>query len=224
VAIRRIPGDGWLVLIGGGEFSFGETEDADDAWLAKAGDGPVGFVPAASGSEDYGHNFAEYVHEELGREAQIVPVYRARDARRSKNAERIEECAVVYLGGGVPDHLLEALEEGSPVRDALTAKLERGGVVVAIAAAAQAAGQGTRGIRREVLPGLGWLPGGVVDPNFDPEHDRRLRKLLTTPGITWGVGIPPESALLLGPDGAVEIVGEIWLLETPDGDFEVLEG
>ena len=44
---NRLDGDGWLALLGGGEFSFGETEEADAAWLAKAPEGPIGFLPAA---------------------------------------------------------------------------------------------------------------------------------------------------------------------------------
>ena len=48
------------------------------------------------------------------------------------------------------------------------------------------------------------LPVGSVERKLDRLGGRRLRKLLTTPGITWGVGIPPESALLLGPDGDAE--------------------
>jgi hypothetical protein len=35
---------GWLALLGGGEFSFGETLAADRAWLAKAAPGPIGFL------------------------------------------------------------------------------------------------------------------------------------------------------------------------------------
>jgi cyanophycinase-like exopeptidase len=73
------------------------------------------------------------------------------------------------------------------------------------------------------LAGLGWLPGGVVEPNFDPEHDRRLRQLMKQPGVRWGVGIPAGAALLLGPDGAVEVVEQIYVLTSPDGDFDVLE-
>ena len=36
------PTPGWLALLGGGEFSFGETEDADQAWLDKVPPGPIG--------------------------------------------------------------------------------------------------------------------------------------------------------------------------------------
>jgi cyanophycinase-like exopeptidase len=224
VGIERIPGQGWLALLGGGEFSFGETFDADEAWVAKTAPGPVGFIPAASGSNDYAQHLGEYLSEELERELEMIPIYRSRDARRGRNAERIAAVPAVYLGGGVADHLLEALA-GSPAAEALTQKILTGGMVVAIAAAAQAAGQVARSIAPgQTIPGFGWLPGGVVEPNFDPGHDRRLRKLLDLPGIRWGLGIPPESAVLLGPDGAVEVIGTAFYMEGANGEMEVLEG
>jgi cyanophycinase-like exopeptidase len=234
VPARRPAGGGWLVLVGGGEFSFGETLDADAAWLelaaaeaggetnetGEAGEArPVGFVPAASGSVDYGHHFADYLEGELGALVEVIPIYRQRDARRGKNLERIAECAAVYLGGGVADHLLDALA-GQPAADALLERLRGGGTVVAIAAAAQALGAWVRSIEvGEHVPGLGWLPGGAVEPNFDPGHDRRLRQLMAQPGVSWGVGLPAGSALLLGPDGAVETVGTVYWLERPDGEL-----
>ncbi|HEX3126034.1 MAG TPA: Type 1 glutamine amidotransferase-like domain-containing protein [Thermoanaerobaculia bacterium] len=222
--LSRIPGDGWLALLGGGELTFGETFDADEAWVAKAAPGPVGFIPAASGSDDYARHFGEYLKEELEREAELIPVYRGRDARRGRNAERIAAVPAVYLGGGVADHLLDALA-GTPAAEALTRKLQTGGVVVAIAAAAQAAGRVVRSIAPgRLIPGFGWLPDGVIEPNFDPGHDRRLRKLLEQEGVRWGLGIPAESAVLLGPAGAVEVVGSAFYVEGPGGEMEVLEG
>jgi cyanophycinase len=220
--LERPAGPGWLALLGGGEFSFGETLDADRAWLEKAGEGAVGFVPAASGSVEYGQHFATYLRETFARDAETLPVYRVRDARRGKHAERIAELAAVYLGGGVTDHLLEALLD-TPVAEALLERLRQGGVVVAIAAAAQALGVAARSLfGGKTVPGLGWLPGGVVEPNFDPGHDRRLRQLMADPGVRWGLGIPAGSAVLLGPDGVTEVVGTAFLLEDADGDFRVL--
>jgi cyanophycinase-like exopeptidase len=224
---RRPAGDGWLVLVGGGEFSFGETLDADAAWLEAAGvaepgeehSRPVGFIPAASGSVDYGHHFADYLEGEFQRLVEVIPIYRSRDARRGKNLERIAECAAVYLGGGVGDHLLDALA-GQPAADALLERLRGGGTVVAIAAAAQALGAWVRSIVvGEHVPGLGWLPGGAVEPNFDPGHDRRLRRLMAQPGVSWGLGLPAGSAVLLGPDDAVEVVGTVYWLDGPDGEL-----
>lgn len=220
----RRPGGGWLVLIGGGEFSFGETDDADRAWLDRLGpDGAIGFIPAASGSAEYGRHFADYLREAFEREVELVPVYRPRDARRGRNLKRLEACAALYLGGGVADHLLQTLGD-SPTLEILQRTLERpGGVVVAIAAAAQAAGARVRSLfGGGTIEGLGWLPEGVVEPNFDPEHDRRLRRLLQEPGVRWGLGIAPGAAVLLGPEGAFEVVGEVWRLDDPQGELEQL--
>jgi cyanophycinase len=223
-AIERIPGQGWLALLGGGEFSFGETFDADEAWLAKTAPGPIGFIPAASGSDDYPRHFGDYLRDELEREVELIPIYRGRDARRGRNAERIEAVPAVYLGGGVADHLLEALA-GSPAAEALARKIQNGGMVVAIAAAAQAAGQVARSIAPgRTIPGFGWLPEGVVEPNFEAGHDRRLRKLLAQAGVRWGLGIPSESAVLLGPEGTFEVIGTAFYIEGEAGEVEELEG
>lgn len=212
-------GAGWLALLGGGELTFAETIDADAAWADKAPPGAVGFVPAASGSSDYAEEFAAYLEDELDRIAETIPIYRPRDARRGRNAERIGECAAVYLGGGVADRLVETLLD-TPAHEALLERLRSGGVVAAIAGAAQALGAVTRSIAPgRVIPGLGWLPGGVVEPNFDPDHDRRFRKLLAEPGVSWGLGIPSGAAVLLGPGGAVEVVGTAFWAEGPEGEL-----
>jgi cyanophycinase-like exopeptidase len=213
---------GWLALVGGGEFSFGETEDADRAWMEKVPPGPVGFIPAASGSNDYPRHFAEYLKTTFDREVEIIPIYRERDGRRGRNSERIRDVAAVYLGGGVTDHLLEAILD-TPAAEALARKLAAGGVVVAIAAAAQCAGRFARSIfRGDLIPAFGWLPDGVVEPNFDPAHDRRLRKMLVGEGVDFGLGIPAGSAVLMGPDEVVEVVGTVFRIEGAEGDIEVL--
>lgn len=220
--LRRIEGAGWLALIGGGEFSFGETLDADRAWVDKTGAGAsVGFLPTASGSVDYARHFAAYLDEQLDRAIKLIPVYRSRDARRRKNLERIESSPAIYIGGGVSDSLLEVLAE-SPARDALERRLREGAVVVAIAAAAQALGEVARGLRGDALPGLGWLPGTAVETNFTPAHDRRLRELLGASGVDVGLGLAAGSCLLLGPAGEVEVVGTVFEIDGAEGDIEPL--
>ncbi|MCZ6726936.1 MAG: Type 1 glutamine amidotransferase-like domain-containing protein [Acidobacteria bacterium] len=217
--VQRLVGSGWLALLGGGEFTFGETVEVDRAWVSKAGPGPVAFLPTASGSTEYGDFFTSYMKEGLDREVDVVPIYRRRDSRRAKNLARLDAAAAVYLGGGVTDHLLDAVA-GEPALEHLGSKLGGGGVIVAIAAAAQAFGMAARSIFGGTsVPGFGWLPGGVVEPNFDPGHDRRLRALLAAPGVTWGLGIPSGSAVLLGPAGEVEIVGTVFGIEGADGDL-----
>lgn len=212
------------MLIGGGEFSFGETLGADHAWLEKVPEGLIGFLPTASGSTDYGRHFAQYLLESFERKTTTIPIYRPRDARRHKNVERIDQCAAIYLGGGVTDHLADTLL-GSPAMEALSRKMSAGGVIVAIAAAAQVFGQQVRGMfGGESLAGAAWLPGGAVESNFDPGHDRRLRKLMATEGVEWGLGLPAGSALFLGPDNQLQYVGTSFLLEDVEGDLQILHG
>ena len=211
-------------MIGGGEFSFGETATADEAWLDKTPPGAIGFLPAASGSTDYGTHFATYLKESFDRDAETVPIYRPRDARRVKNSRRVASASAIYIGGGVSDHLLEALRE-TPALEALGEKLAAGGCIVAIAAAAQALGQVSRRlVGGGKAAGLGWLPGGVVEPNFHPSHDRRLRELLAHPESRWGLGLPAGSAVLLGPAGEIEIIGTVFCMTAADGDLEPLQG
>lgn len=214
----------WLVLLGGGEFSFGETLEADRAWVEKLPPGPVGFVPAASGSADYPRHFAEYLGKTFERAVETIPIYRERDARRGRNAERILACAAVYLGGGVADHLLDALML-TPCHEALREKLGAGGLVVAIGAAAQCCGAAARSVfGGKVLAGLGLAPGLAIEPNFDPGHDRRLRQLLAAPEVERGVGLAAGSALLLAPGGGFEAVGSVFTLAAEDGDLVPLVG
>lgn len=225
MSLRRIQGSGWLVLIGGGEFSFGETLDVDRAWLAKAPVGEraeaVGFLPTASGSVDYAHHFSTYLEEAFERRAEVIPVYRGRDARRRKNVDRLAATEAIYIGGGVTETVLEVVA-GSPVGEALERRLEKGGVIVAIAAAAQALGTVGRGLGGAVLEGLDWLPATAIETNFTPAHDRRLREMLAAPGVETGLGIAAGSGLLLGPAGEVEIVGSVFKMEGADGDIEPL--
>lgn len=220
---NRLDGEGWLALLGGGEFSFGETEAADAAWLAKTPDGPIGFLPAASGSADYAMHFSTYVSEVLEREAVTVPIYRGRDTRRGKNVARIAECGAVYIGGGVADNLIEVLAD-SPALEALESRIATGGVVVAIAAAAQALAARCRSLTgREALTGLAWLPRTAIEVNFDPAHDRRIRELLDAPGMAFGLGLPSGSAILFGPEGKIETSGPVMILQEPEGDWEIFE-
>ncbi|MEO8277980.1 MAG: Type 1 glutamine amidotransferase-like domain-containing protein [Thermoanaerobaculia bacterium] len=213
---------GWLVLLGGGEFTFGETEEVDEAWLELVPPGPIGFVPAASGSQDYAQHFTTYMKERFAREVELIPIYRDRDARRGRNCERIRDCAAVYLGGGVADHLIEAFADSLALA-ALREKLAQGGTVVAIAAAAQACGVALRSVfGGKTIAGLGLAPGAIVETNFDPAHDRRLRKLMEAAPGAIALAVPAESALLLGAEGAFEAVGTVFRLMSSDADLEPL--
>jgi len=193
-----------LVLIGGGEFSFGETREIDDFLLAHLERKSVAFLPTASGSAEYARHFGAY----LGVETTNVPIYRGRDGRRQKNANAIRTAGMVYLGGGVTNALLGTLRE-SAAEIALREAAENGTIVAAIGAAAACFGTHARDMREagHALPALGWLEGTVVEPAFDRENDTTLRRLMSTPGTRLGIGIPPKTAIAIRGDGSMEIIG-----------------
>jgi cyanophycinase-like exopeptidase len=193
-----------LVLIGGGEFSFGETREIDDFLLRNLEKQSIAFLPTASGSAEYARHFGAY----LGIETINVPIYRGRDNRRPKNLSAILAAGMVYVGGGVPNALLSTLRE-SPAELALRDAAAGGAVVAAIGAAAACFGTHARDMRQtgHALPALGWLAGTVVEPAFDRENDTMLRRLMSIEGTRLGIGIPPKTAVAIRGDGSTEIIG-----------------
>jgi cyanophycinase-like exopeptidase len=201
-----------LVLIGGGEFSFGETREIDELLIARmpAGNRTVAFLPTASGSAEYAGHFGTYLRGiDPSLEVLNVPVYRGRDSRRPKNLTAIQSAGLVYLGGGVTNNLLDTIRE-SATELAMREAAANGAVIAAIGAAASCFGTFARDMRggTSALPALGWLAGTAVDTGFEPENDVALRRLMSLPDVTLGLGIPVRTALVIGADGEGEIAGE----------------
>jgi cyanophycinase-like exopeptidase len=200
-----------LVLIGGGEFSFGETREIDRLLIEKmpADRRTIAFLPTASGSAEYAQHLGKYFRElDPSLEVVNVPVYRGRDSRRPKSLNAILGAGMVYLGGGVTNSLLETIRE-SPAELAMRDAAANGAVIAAIGAAASCFGIHARDMRGGgALPALGWLANTAIETAFDPENDVSLRRLMSLPEVHLGLGIPPKTALVIDGDGNGEIAGE----------------
>ena len=200
-----------LVLIGGGEFSFGETREIDRVLLEKmpADRRTIAFLPTASGSAEYAQHLGKYFRElDPSVEVINVPVYRGRDSRRPKSLNALLAAGMIYLGGGVTNQLLETIRE-TPTDLAMRDAAANGAVIAAIGAAASSFGTHARDMRGgTALPALGWLANTVVETGFDPENDHGLRRLMSLPDVQLGLGIPAKTALVIDADGNGEIVGE----------------
>lgn len=212
-AIPNIPlagNAGTLILIGGGEFSFWETQELDRFFLSRLRSKKVAFLPTASGSQEYASHFGEYL-KRLDPEVEVlnVPVYRERDARRGKNADTVRSAGGVYIGGGVTNTLIETLHD-SPVLEALREQLANSGVIAAIGAAASSFGSVTRDLRRvgQPLPGLGFLEGAVIETGYDPRTNSMLQRLVSVGDVRIGYGIPAKSGVAVGPERSGEILGD----------------
>lgn len=200
-----------LALIGGGEFSFGETREIDELLLARMPKDrrTIAFLPTASGSAEYAVHLGTYFRG-LDESVHVtnVPIYRGRDNRRQKNLDAILSAGMIYLGGGVTNNLLDTLRE-SAAEIALRDAAANGAVIAAIGAAASSFGIFARDMRGgSVLPGLGWLANTVVETAFDPQNDTTLRRLMSLPDVELGLGIPPKCALVIDESGSGEIAGE----------------
>lgn len=211
LAVRPATPVKTLALLGGGEFSFGETREIDLQLIARMPPGrrTIAFLPTASGSAEYAVHLGKYFHElDPSLVVVNVPIYRGRDSRRQKNLNTILEAGMVYLGGGVTNNLLETIRE-SPTDIAMRDAAANGVVIAAIGAAASCFGMHVRDMRRGgVIDGLGWLVRTAIETTFDPANDEGLRRLMSLPDVELGLGIPAKTALIIREDGEGEIVGE----------------
>jgi cyanophycinase-like exopeptidase len=200
-----------LVLIGGGESSFGETREIDGFLLSRMPPDRrmIAFLPTASGSAEYAHHLGSYFQQiDPSARTVNVPVYRGRDARRQKNLDLIANAGMVYLGGGVTNSLLAVIRE-SATDLAMREAAANGAVITAIGASASCFGTHARdmGGTSQALQGLEWLSRTVVDTSFDPENDTTLRRLMSLPDVELGLGIPPSTAIAIAGDGTTEVIG-----------------
>jgi cyanophycinase-like exopeptidase len=200
-----------LVLIGGGEFSFGETREIDEFLVAKMPEGKrtIAFLPTASGSSEYAIHLGGYFKAiDPSLEVVNVPIYRGRDVRRQKNLSMILGAGMVYLGGGVTNQLVETLR-GTAAEASLREAAAGGAVIAAIGAAAAAFGTHVRDMRGagSAIPALGWIRNTVIDTGFDPADDTMLRRLMSVPGTELGLGIPARTAIVVASDGSTEVLG-----------------
>jgi cyanophycinase len=200
-----------LVLIGGGEFSFGETREIDEVLLQRMPreKRTVAFLPTASGSAEYATHFGTYLRSlDPTVEVVNVPIYRGRDNRRQKNLSAITNAGMVYLGGGVTNNIAPVLRE-SLAEAALRDAAASGVVIAAIGAAASCFGMHARDMSStaSAIASLGWLTQTVIDTSFDPQNDTQLRRLMSLPDVSLGIGIPAKTALVIRDDGVAEIVG-----------------
>jgi cyanophycinase len=215
--LSRMPGP--VALVGSGEF-LPAMADFDAGLLAATGRSRprVVILPTASwpdGTEVF-HRWATQgtAHfSGLGAEVEPVLVRDRFDADDASHAQAIGEADLVYLSGGKPAHLSEALC-GTAVGRALCTAHERGAVLAGCSAGAMFLAErhwATRG-KRLFWPlrwhqGLGMVPGASVVPHYDA-FPEALAALLVfqAPRGDAVLGIDEETAIV-GRDGSWQVHG-----------------
>jgi cyanophycinase len=150
---------------------------------------------------------------ELGAEVEAVFVRDRGEADDPGAAQAIGEADLVYLSGGMPAHLIEALV-GSAVGRALVAAHRRGAALVGCSAGAMALARHAFDFRLRLMPfplrwgaGLGVAPGLSVVPHYDawPEPLSALIALQAPRGSVV-LGIDEQTAVV-GHDGGWQVHG-----------------
>jgi cyanophycinase len=206
-----------FLLLGSGEFEPW-TSDVESRVLERSsGDGSVAILPTASSPEgdevfDRWGAMGLSHYEQMGVQAEVLPLKTRTDAMREDLAARVERASMVYFSGGKPQHLAAVLE-GSPFLAAVLRAIERGAVYAGCSAGAMVASRGRASPsgRR----GSSWVFGlGLVENvSFGVHWDRvkwipGLRPFVTmrVPSGSWFVGIDERTAIL-GDGVEWEVVG-----------------
>lgn len=219
---------GHLLIVGGGS----QPPELVSRFVELAG-GPgrarIAVVPMASAeAEEGGHEKAEQLRG-LGAETIVLNLTRAQ-AMGDSATRLLDGVTGVWFNGGDQARLTAALL-GTPVLRAIQGRYRDGAVIGGTSAGAAimsdsmltgnqvAEGEDTIGYHGdeyprvargtiEVVPGLGFLPGTLVDQHFlrRERQNRLLSVVLERPGLL-GVGIDESTAVVVRPDGWWEVIG-----------------
>ncbi len=212
--LHWLDGEGWLVLLGGGDWRNGSTDQADAQLLSVANlDRPM-LILMAEGSRTAAEETLEhfttlggpggeaYTLETLTRDYLETPGF----------LTLLMEAGILYLGGENPLPLVNTLVNTEAFRQIVEGYSTLQGLTI-VGAAAGAAALGhwvftSRPPYQQAL-GLGFVMNTVVVPHFTRTEDSPILKALPKLGDSLlGLGVPDGTALALGPNGQVEMWGE----------------
>jgi cyanophycinase-like exopeptidase len=205
---NRLDGLGPLALVGSGEFTPAMAEV--DLELLRGRPSRVVFLPTAAAPEGeerlrYWVDLGNSHYHRLGVEAVPLMVRRREDAEDEDLAAQVEGAGLVYLSGGDPAFLADALRD-SAVGAAIKSAWEAGAAVAGCSAGAMALTEFAPNIRDRVRPpanGLGFVTGVVVLPHFDRmEHwlpGATDLAIASAPPGYWVLGIDEDTAVVGGP-------------------------
>jgi len=212
--LHWLDGEGWLVLLGGGDWRNGSTDQADAQLLSVANlDRPM-LVLMAEGSRTAAEETLEhfttlggpggeaYTLETLTRDYLETPGF----------LTLLMEAGILYLGGENPLPLVNTLVNTEAFRQIVEGYSTLQGLTI-VGAAAGAAALGhwvftSRPPYQQAL-GLGFVMNTVVVPHFTRTEDSPILRALPKLGDSLlGLGVPDGTALALGPNGQVEMWGE----------------
>jgi len=217
--VRWLDGEGWLVLLGGGDWRRGETDQVDAQLLSVANlDRPMIVLTGggrSSQAEDILDHYTQMggpggVAFALSEFANSASSYRQLDAPEVLTL--IQEAGIIYLGGEDPIALVANLHGSQALRHIVEGYSTLQGLTL-IGAGAGAAALGrwvfTPEPPHQQAMGLGFVMNAVIVPHFTTtENSPILRALPQIGNDLLGLGIPNKTAMALGPQEQLEMWGE----------------
>ena len=220
----KLPGKGTLALVGSGEY-LAPIEPLD-GWLMTCLGEPARVVclPTAAGNEGndriaYWSNLGVQHFTRLGAaQVEAVRVIDHTTALDPALAERVAAANFIYISGGKPTYLHNALMD-TPVWDAILSVLSRGGVVAGCSAGAMIFSERipTSLFASTWQPAFSLLPGAVILPHFDEIPRMMLAGMRLLAGSLPIIGIEGSTALVCGPNG-LSVQGKGSVVVISDGN------
>ncbi|MBD2448969.1 cyanophycinase [Nostoc sp. FACHB-152] len=208
-----------LVIIGGAEDKEGDCQILRE-FVRRAGGTKANIVIMTAATElprEVGENYIR-VFERLGAEnARIVDTETRDDAKSSTALEAINKATGIFFTGGDQARITSILKD-TEIDQAIHQRYAEGAVVAGTSAGAAVMpdkmiveGDSQSTPRMEIVemgPGLGFLPGVVIDQHFLQRG--RLGRLITAlvrePAVL-GFGIDENTAIAI-TDDQIEVIGE----------------
>jgi cyanophycinase len=208
-----------LVIIGGAEDKEGDCQILRE-FVRRGGGTKARIVIMTAATElprEVGENYIR-VFERLGAEdVRIIDTETREDASSSTALEAIAKATGVFFTGGDQARITSILKD-SEIDDAIHKRLSEGIVVAGTSAGAAVMpdvmiveGDSETNPRMEIVemgPGLGFLPGVVIDQHFSQRGrlGRLIAALAQQPAVL-GFGIDENTAIVV-TDNQFEVIGE----------------
>jgi len=212
--LRWLDGEGWIVLLGGGNPHRGETDPVDIRLLSVANlDRPM-IVLTGGGSPREAEAILDH-YTQLGGPGGVTFALPSAQTGLLDTPDvlmLIKEAGIIYLGGEDPFALIANLYESLAFQQIVESYSTLQGLTL-IGAGAGAAALGRWAFTPEPphqqAMGLGFVMNAVIVPHFTSTADSPvLRALPQIDESLLGLGVPDGTALAMGPQGQLEMWGE----------------
>lgn len=211
-------GSGQLVIIGGAEEKDGECKVLRE-FVRRAGGTKARLIIMTAATElprEVGDDYTR-IFERLGAEdVRIIDTVTRDDASSSTYLEAVEKATGIFFTGGDQARITSVIKDTE--LDAVIHKRYAEGAVIAGTSAGAAVmpdvmiieGDSTTNPRAEVVemgPGMGFLPGIVIDQHFSQRGrlGRLIAALAQQPAVL-GFGIDEDTAIVVNQD-VIEVIG-----------------